>query len=219
VIYGVLPVKNPWQAKTRLANVLSPQERETLARAMFSHALRQLTAARGLDRVVVAAQDAAILSEAQRAGAEILAEASQGGHSQSADAAVRQCLARGATSVLLAPIDAPLLRAADIEDLLARSRAAPAPSLIIVPSWDRTGTNAMVCTPPDLLATAFGPHSFPVHVERARRNGGLVHIAEIETLMLDVDTPEDLLRCVSKNPNGRTGDLLRRFAETIRSRR
>ena len=71
MIYGILPVKFFSASKQRLAGLLSPAEREELARVMFRHTFLALMAARGFDRVLVAAADPRVLAEAAAAGADV----------------------------------------------------------------------------------------------------------------------------------------------------
>ncbi len=198
--FALLPVKDPTRAKHRLAGLLSAREREQLARLMFRQTLETLMAARGFDRVVVAAGDAQILAEAAAAGALALAEFTQSGHSDSADRAARQCMSLGAATVLLVPIDVPLMTAAEPESLLGAALALPEPRLVIVPSADGTGTNAMVRTPPDLIESRFGPGSFAAHTAQALAKKAALEIARPEGLVLDLDTPEDLARFLERAP-------------------
>lgn len=209
--FALLPVKAPAQAKQRLATVFAPEEREQLARVMFDEVLPVLLAARGLDRIVVAASDAEILRRAAAAGASTLAETRQNGHSSSADWAARKCIEWGATTLLLVPADVPLLRSAEIESLLEVALALPVPRVVIVPSADGTGTNAMVRTPPDIIESRFGPDSFDAHMVQARARQAAVAVARPEGLVFDLDTPEDVARFLGRAPSGATAELLRRM--------
>jgi 2-phospho-L-lactate guanylyltransferase len=59
---------------------------------------------------------------------------------------------------------------------------------VIVPDRHGTGTNALLLTPPDVIEPSFGPGSFARHRELA----GTASVAELPSLLLDVDTPDDL---------------------------
>jgi 2-phospho-L-lactate guanylyltransferase len=63
---------------------------------------------------------------------------------------------------------------------------------VIVPDRHGQGTNALLLTPPDVMAPAFGPGSFARHAARARAAGAAIRVADVSSLGLDVDTPEDL---------------------------
>jgi 2-phospho-L-lactate guanylyltransferase len=163
---------------------------------MYEQALETLCSARGLDRVVVVTSDLTAADQARRAGALVFEEQEQRGHSHSADAAARLAMSLGALTVLLAPIDVPLVTAAEIEDLAAMAR----PGVIIVPSSDGTGTNALLRTPPDVIESRFGPGSFLAHLEQARARGVLAEIARPPGLMFDIDTPEDVAELLARAP-------------------
>ena len=214
MIFAVLPVKDPRDAKQRLSSVLAREERETLARAMYEHVIVALCAARGLDRIAVATSDDAIARDARRRGALVFEEREQLGHSHSADAAARHAAGLGATTMLLVPIDVPLVTPGDIEALAA---AAPRPGLVIVPSTDGAGTNALVQTPPGVIACRFGPGSFQAHFEQACSRGVPVEVLRRPGLTFDLDTPEDAARLLALAPSSPLAPLLRHALGNYRS--
>lgn len=207
--FALLPVKDPSQAKQRLCGILSPEQRQQLARLMFEQVLAALLRVRGLDRVVVASSDAGILRRAAAAGAVALAETSQNGHSDSADGAARKCMQWGATTLALVPIDVPLLQSADVELVLRAAQALPSPRLVIVPSADGAGTNALVRTPPDVIESRFGPGSFAAHLSQAREKQVAVEVARPQGLVFDLDTPSDVAQFLRRKPAGPVADFLR----------
>src|SRR5918992_299175 len=79
------------------------------------------------------------------------------------------------------------LAEAMFSDVLAAPRAVS-----IVPDRQGTGTNGLVLRPPDAIAPSFGPGSLKRHVAAAEAAGVPFAVAEVPTLMLDVDTGEDL---------------------------
>jgi len=190
MIFAILPVKAPQNAKQRLSAVLDAAGRERLARLLYEHMLETVCAARGIDRILVVTSDPITAEQARRRDALVLAETEQVSHSRSADAAAKRAIELGAATVALLPIDVPLVTPADIETLLA----PPRPALIIVPSADGSGTNALVRTPPDIIESRFGPGSFQAHLEQAQSRGIEVEVRRPPGLIFDLDTPEDLMR-------------------------
>jgi len=197
MIFGLLPVKAPVHAKQRLSKLLAPDRRERLARLMYEQMLETLCSARNLDRVVVVTSDPAAADHARRAGALVFDELEQRSHSHSADAAARRAMSLGARTVLLAPIDVPLATAAEIDDLVATA----IPGVVIVPSSDGTGTNALLRTPPDVIESRFGPGSFAAHLGQARERGVRAEVARPAGLMFDIDTPEDVTELLVRAPH------------------
>ena len=194
----LIPVKDRSQAKQRLAPWLSSEERAALASAMLEDTFAAASAVRGIDGVFVVTASEPVLRRARDLGWDVVPETMQHGESRSVDSAVRFCAERGATTVLRLPIDLPLVEAADIESVFAM--ACPAPSMVIVPSRDGTGTNALLRTPPSLFPSHFGPHSFSKHLHEARACGATVRILENPRLAMDLDDAEDLRALLSACP-------------------
>jgi 2-phospho-L-lactate guanylyltransferase len=172
---------------------------------MFQEVFSTLCAVRGLDRIIVATSDPAVGDHASNAGATVFQEHEQRGHSHSADAAARRAMALGAATVLLLPIDVPLITRTEIEELIDIA----APGVIVVPSLDGTGTNALVRTPPDAIPSCFGPGSFRAHLDQARERGIPATVMRPPGLLFDIDTPEDVEELFRRAPDSRTAQWLR----------
>ena len=104
------------------------------------------------------------------------------------------------------PADLPLLTPEDIDVLLRAHGSAPAVTL--APSRDQRGSNAVVCSPPEVLALRFGDDSYFPHVQRARALGIEPGIVHRPGLALDVDTPDDLLAFLGTPSRTRAYDYL-----------
>ena len=107
MIFAILPVKNPHNAKQRLAGFLDIEQREMLARMLYRQTLAALCQAEGIDRVVVATSDIEIADHARRSGGLVFEEHEQISHSVSADAACLRAMQMGASTAMLVPIDVP----------------------------------------------------------------------------------------------------------------
>ena len=188
MIFAILPVKSPRNAKQRLTGFLGVEERETLARKLYRQTLAALCRAEGIDRVVVATSDEEVADHARSLGVLVFEEDQQVSHSVSADAACLRAMEMGASTVLLVPIDVPTVTPADFSQLAASAR----PGLIVVPSSDGTGTNALVRTPPNCIQSRFGPGSFRAHCDQAVANGLPLEVLRPPGLMFDIDTPDDV---------------------------
>jgi 2-phospho-L-lactate/phosphoenolpyruvate guanylyltransferase len=205
VIFALLPVKSPHHAKQRLGGFLSAEQREKLARILYQQTLAALCQARGIDRVVVVTNDSDVAEHARSSGTLVFEENEQVSHSVSADAACLRAIKLGATTVLLVPIDVPLVRPDDFSRLAAAAR----PGLIVVPSADGTGTNAMARTPPDVIESRFGPGSCRAHLDQARLKNVPADILRLPGLMFDIDTPEDVAELLATSHPGDVTAFLR----------
>ncbi len=209
MIFAILPVKSPRNAKQRLTGFLEAEQREMLARVLFQQTLAALCEAEGIDRTVVATSDSEIADQARRSGALVFEEHEQVSHSVSADAACLRAMQMGASTAMLVPIDVPTVTPADFSRLGAASYPSGRPGLIVVPSSDGTGTNALVRTPPDCIESRFGPGSFRAHLEQARSKGVPSDVLRLPGLMFDIDTPEDVAEFLAVQRECRVSSFLR----------
>jgi 2-phospho-L-lactate guanylyltransferase len=196
----LLPIKDLRQAKQRLAPLLNPEERFELAQAMLADTIRAVRGVRRADKIFVVTNYAPAMRAAEENGWGLLREDQQISESVSVDAASRLCAERGITSLLRLPLDVPLVQSSDIDELLAVDCAAPA--LVIVPSRDGTGTNAILRTPPALFPSHFGSGSFAKHCAEAQRVHAQIVIRHNSRLEMDVDDEADLQALAQQDLRG-----------------
>jgi 2-phospho-L-lactate guanylyltransferase len=186
----LLPVKDLRNAKKRLTNVLTPEERFALAKTMLADTIPAVRGVRRAEKVFVITNYEPAMQLAKENGWEILREEHQISESHSVDAASKLCEQRGVRGLLRLPLDLPLIQSSDIDELL--SIECHAPSLVIVPSRDGTGTNAMLRTPPTLFPSHFGNGSFAKHLAEAESAHARVILRRNARLEMDVDDEADL---------------------------
>ncbi len=186
----LLPIKDLQNAKQRLAGVLTPEERLGLAQAMLADTTRALCGVQRAQKIFVITNYEPATEIAARHGWETLREENQISESASVDFASRFCAERGIAALLRLPLDLPLIQPSDIDELLAIECTAPA--VVMVPSRDGTGTNAILRTPPTLFPSHFGPNSFAKHRSEAERAGAKIVVRRNERLEMDVDDEADL---------------------------
>jgi 2-phospho-L-lactate/phosphoenolpyruvate guanylyltransferase len=187
---AVLPVKRFDDAKQRLDHALSPGTRRMLAEAMLADVLTALRRCARVDRVVVVTSGHGAEALARAYGAIAIEDPPAPGHSAAAAHGVAWAAEGGARRALLVPGDCPALDPPEVDDLLAAH--ADEPRVTVVPDRHGTGTNAIVLTPPAAIAPSFGPGSRARHEQAARAAGVPCAVAEPSSLVLDVDTAEDL---------------------------
>jgi 2-phospho-L-lactate guanylyltransferase len=186
---AILPIKSFGEAKQRLSADFGAMEREALAEAMFSDVLVALRRADAVDDVVVVSADTGAQQIAGGYGAQVLDDDDHG-HNPAARRGIRYALEQRSRRTLLVPGDCPLIDPREIDELLARPAAER--SALVIPDRHGTGTNALLLTPPDSLAPAFGPGSCARHIENAAANGTSGEVVRVASLGLDIDTREDL---------------------------
>ena len=189
-VHAVVPVKDLGNAKQRLAGVLGQPERTALFRAMLEDVLEALAGATSIARIVLVTRDAQAMALARRYDAECLAEPENRGHTAAVEFAAGALAARGVEALLQVPGDIPRVTSGEIEAVIAAH--APAPAVTIAPSRDHRGSNAVLCSPPDVFPFRFGDDSFHPHLAAARAMGIEPTVVERAGIGLDIDTPDDL---------------------------
>jgi len=194
-VTALLPVKGFRNAKQRLSPLLGAADRELLAEAMFCDVLREVTRARGLEATFVVTGNDRVAAIATAMGAAVIHEPSETGETGAVDFARLNLKRMGHEAVLILPGDMPLVRASDIEQVLAQvPDGATAPFALLVPSHDRMGTNALLLAPPDVIKLRFGYDSFTYHLSQVSARGLPLRFFENEAIGLDIDEPQDLRR-------------------------
>jgi 2-phospho-L-lactate/phosphoenolpyruvate guanylyltransferase len=206
---AIVPVKGLSVANGRLDGLLSETERNHLAEALFLDLIVKLPRSRCIDEVLIVTADDWVARHAGWFGHEVLLQDADQGHSEAAAAGARAAMEAGAHRVTMLPVDCPLLDTDELDAHLGRSHR----TALIVPDRHGTGTNALMLNPPDLFLPAFGPDSCARHVTRARATGQSFALVAVDTLALDLDTPEDftLLRdrlLLDPQPAPRTAKVL-----------
>jgi 2-phospho-L-lactate guanylyltransferase len=188
----VIPVASLARAKSRLADVLTPDERRSLVLCLLDRTLSAARHAAGVHEVLVVSPDPAVLARGQAAGAQGVRQRSRG-----LNPALRESEALLAshhvTALVVLPIDLPLLRSEELERLVKLFTAARAggPGVGLVPDRQGAGTNALFIAPPGLITFRFGRGSRRRH-RAAARQAGAAYVEFESPLALDLDEPADL---------------------------
>ena len=195
-LWAIVPVKPLRRGKSRLAGVLTPEERNDLNRRLLTHTLETLNAIPEIEQVLVISRDQAALSLAREHGARTVLENGAPELNVAlarATIVVKNYATRG---LLIVPADLPLISPEDVNAML--EIAVDPPVVVLAPDHRRQGTNALLVCPVGLIEYDFGPGSFQRHCERALQAGARLEILELPSLALDMDMPEDLEMVIEK---------------------
>ncbi len=195
---AVVPIKELEDAKRRLADVLTPEERRELVRAMVEDVLRALVASRQFDRVMVITRAAEISEMARSLGVGIIPEPDKPGLISAVREAAKYLAREGVDLMVFVPADIPLIGVDEIDVVLSGVGTRDEPEFVIVPARDMGGSNCVVCSPPDCMEFGFGEDSFRRHLRIARQLGIEPVVARLPGIGLDVDTPDDLYELARK---------------------
>jgi 2-phospho-L-lactate guanylyltransferase len=209
MLVAVIPVKELSRGKTRLTPLLSAEERYLLCTTMLEDVLAVVAACPMFERKLVITSDAEAAGIAKQYGIEIIHETQQVRHSRSVEAAAEYCREIGAEAMLTVPLDVPRVTANDLQQIV---KQGPMPrGIVLVPSHDARGTNALLAKPPEAIPFRFGYDSFRAHREEAEAKGLPYVVCELQNLELDIDEIDDV-RCFLAQPGRtRTDALLHRL--------
>jgi 2-phospho-L-lactate guanylyltransferase len=183
-IQTLIGLKRLSVAKQRLMPQLSPVQRRDLMLAMLSHVTAVARAAE-LGPVALATSDPDADALATALG---VAAISDGGLPWNEGLVHALQLVEEPAAVLYLAGDLPLLTVSEVRAL---ADAAPRRGVVVARARD-LGTNALLVTPPGVLAPMFGHlRSSEAHQAASRDRGLECVVVDIPGLALDVDTIED----------------------------
>jgi 2-phospho-L-lactate guanylyltransferase len=201
---AILPVKRFPIAKQRLGESVADSLRAELARAMVGDVLSALGECSAIEATIVVTREPSVASAAAYIGAIVVEDATEEGQSAAVALGLVRALQEGFDRALCIPGDCPTLDPDELAALLgyvatsrgagvsARGDFARAREVVIVPDRHGTGTNGLLLAPPDTIPPSFGPDSRARHERLASDAGVNWRIEQPASLLLDIDTGEDL---------------------------
>lgn len=186
-VSAIVPQKALAAAKSRLEIALSAPARLSLSLGLLRHVCMTLRAVPDVETMIVLTPDPEVRARVASWGVTVLPDPAP-----EFNAALAQALAataRPGRGVLIIAADLPLLQPADVMALLRRGAAG---ALVLAPSKEGTGTNALLVPPGIPFRTAYGAGSRAAHRREACARGLALTEVVHAGLAFDVDTPADV---------------------------
>ncbi|NWF68947.1 MAG: 2-phospho-L-lactate guanylyltransferase [Chloroflexi bacterium] len=203
-VWVIIPIKPLKQAKSRLASVITPEQRQQFAQALLRNTLETVQGVPQITGTLVISRDSKALAIAREYKAFTVMESGAPELNAALMRAAQVVSGWRADAVLVLPADLPLITREDISAIIDLGRDYR--SVVIATDEHEDGTNALMTRPPGMFAYAYGAGSYQRHMALARAAGAAVKVYHSERLMLDVDLPEDLeryIRLTSTNGSAR----------------
>ena len=213
-MWAVIPVKQISQAKQRLSKILSSEERRDFFSAMLEDVLSMMAKIDFFEKIILATNCPHAISIAGRHGITHFETGPDDGLNQAAGETVNHLLENGIRDMFLIPADIPLITEEEINSVFKAHPSAP--SLTIIPSRDKLGSNCILLSPPSRMPLKFGPESYFRHLEIAQTNGLKVNPMEFPGFGLDIDEPKDLFELLKVEGNTRSQKYIRHLNLVIR---
>lgn len=181
---------------------------------MLFDVLGAVTQSKMVDQTIVVCSDNKILKSRTFPNTSVLSDGIGEDLNTDLKAAVEYCMNKSVESLLILPGDIPLIQKTDVELVISSSSGT---AVVIVPSRDDLGTNALLLRPPNVISPAFGPNSYQSHLHLAARQTKDVKTLRIARVSLDIDEPKDIEDFVSFSGESASRDFLLRLGMIERS--
>ena len=191
---AIIPVKTFSKAKTRLN--LQQDCKEEICSLMLQEVLRTVSDCKIVNQIILVTKDEDALKIGRQFNAVGIFD-DELGVNNAINLADEYLSDKNFDCSVIFPQDIPTMTSADIETLLGFIKSTN--SVIIVPSRQFNGTNALVRCPSGLMQTKYDLGSYTHQIDAARTRTNNISIALIRRMMLDIDDESDLAFMLKQN--------------------
>ena len=191
---AIIPVKTFSKAKTRLN--LQQDCKEKICSLMLQEVLRTISSCKVVNQIILVSKDEDALKIGRQFNAVEIFD-NESGVNNAISLADDYLSGRKFDCSIVFPQDVPTMISSDIEILLGFIKSTD--SVIIVPSRQFNGTNALVRCPSGLMQTRYDMGSYTHQIDAARIKTNNISIALIRRMMLDIDDESDLAFMLKQN--------------------
>ena len=191
-IAAVIPMKNLNFAKSRLSTILTLQQRKNLAFFLLNTTIKTLKESQLIYEIIVVSSDKTIEKFSFENSLKFIKEDSDSGVNNAVILADRYCINNNIDANIVIPHDLPFISAKEIDQICNNSEKYPK-CIIICPSKRFDGTNILFRKPPNVIKTFYDDNSYMNHLKEAQKHNIPIESLELDNLMFDIDTREDLI--------------------------
>ncbi|WP_455367969.1 2-phospho-L-lactate guanylyltransferase [[Eubacterium] cellulosolvens] len=184
----LIPVKKLASSKLRMAPILSQNERENLVLAMLTDVLTVVSRLDHINIYIIGA-DKKVEDLSKEFDAIFIRESSDKGLNDAITEGIRHLSKIGQNYLLILPADIPLIEVSDIKKILYFKDDF---DVILCPSKDHKGTNALLLKLPTNIQPMFGESSYQNHVKESEIKGLKIKTLLINRIALDIDSIDEL---------------------------
>ena len=191
---AIIPVKTFSKAKTRLN--LQQDCKEEICSLMLQEVLRTVSDCKIVNQIILVTKDEDALKIGRQFNVVGIFD-DELGVNNAINLADEYLSDKNFDCSVIFPQDIPTMTSTDIETLLGFIKSTN--SVIIVPSRQFNGTNALVRCPSGLIQTIYDLGSYTHQIDAARTRTNNISIALIRRMMLDIDDESDLAFMLKQN--------------------
>ena len=187
-IAAIIPVKTFSKAKTRLD--LSSNQREAICRIMLEEVVRTISNTKNIEKIIVVSKDEEALKLSKKFGVEGIFDDDESGVNHAVSLADDFLENSEYDASIVFPQDIPFMQSEDIDNLIQFQKNPK--SVLVVPSRQFDGTNALLRMPVNLMKTHYDEDSYKIHLEVGKSLTPNTSLIFLRRIMLDIDNQEDL---------------------------
>tara|TARA_B100001750_G_scaffold194850_1_gene166375 strand:+ start:22 stop:657 length:636 start_codon:yes stop_codon:yes gene_type:complete len=191
---AIIPVKTFSKAKTRLN--LQQDCKMEICSLMLQEVLKTISNCKVVNQIVLVSKDEAALKIGRQFNSIEIFD-NESGVNNAINLADQYLSDKNFDCSIIFPQDIPTMTSSDIDTLLGFIKSTN--SVIIVPSRQFNGTNALVRCPADLIQTRYDMGSYTHQIDAANTKTKNISIALIRRMMLDIDDESDLAFMLKQN--------------------
>ena len=187
-IAAIIPVKTFSKAKTRLN--LSSHQRDVLCKIMFEEVVRTISNTKNIDKIIVVSKDEEALKLSKKFDVKEIFDHDESGVNHAVSLADNYLENSEYDASIVFPQDIPFIQSEDIDNLIKFQKTPK--SVLVVPSRQFDGTNALLRMPVNLMKTHYDEDSYKIHLEVGKSLTSNTSLIFLRRIMLDIDNQEDL---------------------------
>ncbi len=182
------------KAKTRLN--LPQIQKEDLCLKMFDEVLRTISSCKSIDKILVVSNDEQAIKLSKQYNTMQIFD-NETGVNDAMDLANQYLIDKKYDCSIMFPQDIPVMKSSDIDNIFNFFKSET--GVLIVPSRQFNGTNALLQSPVAIMNTQYDRGSYMHQLDAAKTVTKNTSIALIRRIMLDIDDLSDLSLMLNQN--------------------
>ena len=209
-IWSLVPIKSFKRPKSRLNDVLSLEQRRLLVKQMLVKILRNQINSNLFVQNLVVTEDEEVISFIKKFGVKGILQ-KKPGLNQGITEAVSFSIKNNAKSILILHGDIPevdkdsLVKITNFHNNLIKRHGK---GITLSSDVMGSGSNCMICTPPDAIKFCYGIDSCSSHLEEADKRGVKIKLFQSKKFAFDIDVYSDLSSFLKRNKYNDLEDYL-----------
>ena len=193
-IAAIIPMKSLHLAKSRLSNILTPEQRKNLAMYLLDATIKELKESKFISEIIIVSSDKAVKNYSCLKNLKFIKDY-DAGVNNAVKLADQYCINNDINANIVIPQDLPFISAKEIDEICNISNKYHK-CIIICPSKRFDGTNVLFRKPPTVIKTFYDDNSYINHLKEAHKFKIPIESLVIGKLRFDIDTKEDLLELI-----------------------